>query len=74
MSKLSFTQRRKMIREFKRVNFIYSCSGYDATIEFVKRGVPMYNDALATGYGKSYDSELRASVLAYIIVLLNQDK
>lgn len=69
MSRISFKHRRIMIRELKRLMFVFKRDGFEGMELFAIRGIEQYSNSLKSGYGKTYSDELRASILTYIIVL-----
>ena len=53
MSKLSFSDRRVMIRELKRIRFVMRTQGTKECIRFCSQGLVQYTRSLTTGYGKA---------------------
>lgn len=66
---LTFTHKRIIIRECKRIQTVLKRDDLEHTKEFVKQGIVQYGESLKTGYGKAYSDELRASIVAYILFL-----
>lgn len=74
MKAFTFAQKRMMVREIRRLRFIFSREGIDGVKTFASQGVGIYNSSLKTGYGKSYSEELKTSIIVYITVLQNLEE
>lgn len=73
MSKLSFRFMRIMVREIRRLRFVYSSMGLDDSMRFAKQGVTQYTQALKSK-GNMYDDEFRASIIVYLIFLKKHEQ